>query len=109
MRQKVCLCGQGDPSSLLNTQTSFSFLFLENFLPVSIVSYVGHEPVDTGAELDDRDTFLGLGANRLVRWDQRVSKGVVQEMASPIVTYAGGKDYARNTNFSCMATSGASV
>jgi hypothetical protein len=38
---------------------------------------------------------------------QRVRDGVVQEMSSPTVQYAGGKDYARNTNFNCMATSGA--
>jgi hypothetical protein len=38
---------------------------------------------------------------------QRVREGVVQEMSSPTVQYAGGKDYARNTNFNCMATSGA--
>ena len=48
-----------------------------------------------------------MGQNRLVRWDQRAREGVVQEMSSPVVGYAGGKDYARNTNFSCMATSGA--
>lgn len=61
-----------------------------------------------GAQLDDRDTFLGVGTNRLVRWDQRAREGVVQDaMSSPsVVGYAGGKDYARNTNFSCMATSG---
>lgn len=61
-----------------------------------------------GAQLDDRDTFLGVGTNRLVRWDQRVKEGAVQDaMSSPsVVGYAGGKDYARNTNFSCMATSG---
>lgn len=62
-----------------------------------------------GAQLDDRDTFLGVGSNRLVRWDQRAREGVVQDaLSSPsVVGYAGGKDYARNTNFSCMATSGA--
>ena len=60
----------------------------------------------TGAQLDDRDTFLGVGTNRLVRWDQRAAQGVVQDMSSPTVSYAGGKDYARGTNFSCMATSG---
>ena len=32
----------------------------------------------------------------------------MQEMSSPVL-YAGGKDYARNTNFSCMATSGADL
>jgi len=41
-----------------------------------------------------------------VRWDQRAAQGVVQDMSSPTVSYAGGKDYARGTNFSCMATSG---
>uniref|UniRef100_A0A1D2AGF4 Vacuolar import/degradation Vid27 C-terminal domain-containing protein n=1 Tax=Auxenochlorella protothecoides TaxID=3075 RepID=A0A1D2AGF4_AUXPR len=62
---------------------------------------------DTKAsQLEDRQTFLGLGTNRLVRWDMRDRAGVVQEMGSPIVQYAGGKDYARNTNFTCMATSG---
>ena len=63
-------------------------------------------PRGAGAQLDERDTFLGVGTNRLVRWDQRVREGVVQDMSSPIVSYAGGKDYARGTNFSCMATSG---
>lgn len=63
---------------------------------------------NAGAQLDDRDTFLGVGSNRLVRWDQRVKEGAVQDaLSSPsVVGYAGGKDYARNTNFSCMATSG---
>jgi hypothetical protein len=34
---------------------------------------------------------------------------VLQEAgdASPIVQWTGGKDFARGTNFSCMATSGA--
>lgn len=61
----------------------------------------------TPLQLEDRQTFLGLGTNRLVRWDMRDRAGVVQEMGSPVVQYAGGKDYARNTNFTCMATSGA--
>jgi hypothetical protein len=59
------------------------------------------------AQLDDRDTFLGIGQNRLVRWDMRDPGGVVQDqMNSPTVQSVGGKDYARNTNFNCMATSG---
>ena len=33
--------------------------------------------------------------------------GIVQQSASPIVQYAGGKDYASKVNFNCMATSGA--
>lgn len=59
------------------------------------------------AQLDQRDTFLGLDRNRLCRWDMRTSQGMVQQLSSPVVDYVGGKDYARNTNFSCMATSGA--
>ena len=57
-------------------------------------------------QLEDRSTFLGLDSNRLARWDLRDPHGVVQEMASPIVSYVGGKDYARGTKFNCMATSG---
>ncbi|GAB4822475.1 hypothetical protein N2152v2_009521 [Parachlorella kessleri] len=58
------------------------------------------------AQLEERSTFLGLDSNRLARWDLRDPHGVVQEMASPIVSYVGGKDYARGTKFNCMATSG---
>lgn len=35
--------------------------------------------------------------------------GIVQQSASPIVQYAGGKDYASKVNFNCMATSGAAM
>lgn len=56
------------------------------------------------AQFEERDTFLGLDSNRLCKWDLRTSAGVVQ--TTPIVNYTGGKDYARNTNFTCMATSG---
>lgn len=61
------------------------------------------------AQLEDNvNTLLGLDANRLCRWDMRDPRGVVQEAgdASPIVQWTGGKDFARGTNFSCMATSG---
>lgn len=56
------------------------------------------------AQLENRSTFMGLAANRLVRWDMRTAGGVVQD--SPLLTYQGGKDYSRGTNFTCMATSG---
>lgn len=62
------------------------------------------------AQLEDgTNTLLGLDANRLCKWDLRDPRGVVQEAgdASPIVQWTGGKDFARGTNFSCMATSGA--
>ncbi len=61
------------------------------------------------AQLEERSTFLGLDSNRLSRWDMRDPHGVVQEMSANTLEYAGGKDYARRTNFSCMATSGASA
>lgn len=49
--------------------------------------------------MEERSTFLGLDANRLARWDLRDPHGVVQEMASPVVSYMGGKDYSRGTKF----------
>lgn len=55
------------------------------------------------AQLGHASTFLGLDSNRLCRWDQRTSEGIVEDMS---LTYAAGKDYSRGTNFTCMATSG---
>lgn len=41
----------------------------------------------------------------LCRWDMRERRGVVQESpAASALGYAGGKDYARGANFTCMAT-----
>ena len=64
-----------------------------------------------GAQLDGRSTFLGLASNRLVKWDMRTKEGIVEgssarSPASPVVEWAGGKDYARGTRFSCLATAG---
>lgn len=51
--------------------------------------------------------FLALGASRLAVWDMKTKGGVVSEqMATPVLSYAGGKDYAAGVKFSCMATSG---
>ena len=59
------------------------------------------------AQLESHNTFLSLDSNRLARWDVRDPGGIVQELASPAaLSYVGGKDYARGTKFSCMATSG---
>ena len=59
------------------------------------------------APSEDRSTFLGLDSNRLCRWDMRDPKGVVQEMSNnPVVEFLTGKDYARGTKFTCMASSG---
>uniref|UniRef100_A0A7S1T8S4 Vacuolar import/degradation Vid27 C-terminal domain-containing protein n=1 Tax=Tetraselmis chuii TaxID=63592 RepID=A0A7S1T8S4_9CHLO len=59
------------------------------------------------AQLDERDTFLGLDAARLARWDMRDPHGVVQDLSSPAVcSYKTGKDYSGRPRFSCMATSG---
>ncbi|KAA6427924.1 hypothetical protein WJX79_002136 [Trebouxia sp. C0005] len=60
-----------------------------------------------GAQLDDRDTFLGIGNKRIARWDMRAPEGVVQELSSPsVMTWDGGHDYKTNVAFNCMATSG---
>jgi len=61
---------------------------------------------DKAAQLDSRDTFLGLDNNRLCRWDMRMAGGIAQELSSPTLGWAGGKDYSRGTNFQCMATTG---
>ena len=59
------------------------------------------------AQMESHNLFLSLDANRLARWDLRDPSGIVQDMASPAtLSYVGGKDYARGTKFSCMATSG---
>jgi len=57
-------------------------------------------------QMEESNTFLGLDNNRLCRWDIRDPSGVVS--ASPLVHYdeSRGKDFARGTNFTCMATSG---
>lgn len=51
--------------------------------------------------------FLGLDTNRLAKWDMRDPHGLVSSAASPIVSYAGGKDYARGTKFRCECAEGA--
>ena len=59
------------------------------------------------AQLTTDSTFMGLDDNRLVRWDMRAREGAVGDLASPVLTYAAGKDFARGTGFTCMATTGA--
>jgi hypothetical protein len=56
------------------------------------------------AQLTDSSMLLGLDANRICKWDMRTPGGVAT-YDSPL-PYVGGKDYARGTNFTCMATSG---
>ena len=77
----------------------FSFMTDGVEIPIDDIT---HE--NKHGQLDEGSTFLGLAANRLCRWDLRDPTGVVQQ--SPCVEYQSGKDYARNTNFTCMATSG---
>jgi hypothetical protein len=77
------------------------FSFMKDGVEIPIDD-ITHE--NKHGQLDEGSTFLGLAANRLCRWDLRDPTGVVQQ--SPCVEYQGGKDYARNTNFTCMATSG---
>ncbi|KAI3429615.1 hypothetical protein D9Q98_005701 [Chlorella vulgaris] len=62
---------------------------------------------DKAAAQHDGSVFLALGASRLAVWDMKTKGGVVSEqMATPVLSYAGGKDYAAGVKFSCMATSG---
>lgn len=59
------------------------------------------------AQMDDRDTFMGIGSNRLVRWDMRAPSGIVADMGSPsVLSYKAGHDYKTKTDFQCIATSG---
>lgn len=47
-----------------------------------------------GAQLDNRDTFLGVGTNRLVRWDQvseqqiggRLGVNLVKHMTASVIS-----------------------
>jgi hypothetical protein len=77
----------------------FSFMKDGVEIPIDDITHENKQ-----GQLEEGSTFLGLAANRLCRWDLRDPTGVVQQ--SPCVEYQGGKDYARNTNFTCMATSG---
>ena len=57
-------------------------------------------------QTEDTNVFLGLDTNRLARWDMRDPHGLVSQAASPsVITYAGGKDYARGTKFRCRGSS----
>lgn len=59
------------------------------------------------AQLENHSTFLALDTNRLARWDTRDPRGLVQQASSPVLLgYVAGKDYARGTKFTCIATSG---
>lgn len=59
------------------------------------------------SQLDSGSTFLSLGANSINRWDTRTKEGLAQTLASPVaLTFEGGRDYTKNPNFTCMATSG---
>ena len=59
------------------------------------------------AQLLGVSTFMGVDDNRLCRWDMRAREGAVSDLASPVLSYAAGKDYARGTGFTVMATTGA--
>lgn len=62
-------------------------------------------PETKNAPAEDRTTFLSFDTNRICRWDTRDPSGVVQSY-SPELDYVSGKDYSKNTNFTCMATTG---
>ena len=58
------------------------------------------------AQLTTDSTFMGIDDHRLVRWDMRAREGAVADLSSPVLLYAAGKDFARGTGFTCMATTG---
>ncbi|XP_002989333.2 protein CYPRO4 [Selaginella moellendorffii] len=59
------------------------------------------------AQLDSSlSTFLGLDDNRLCRWDMRDRHGIVQDIASPVLNWNEGHQFARGTNFQCFASTG---
>jgi len=64
------------------------------------ISDIVHD--DKASGLTQAPTFLALDSNRICRFDTRTAEGVVADL-----TYDGGKDYARGTNFTCIATAGA--
>ncbi|KAH7387485.1 hypothetical protein KP509_16G025200 [Ceratopteris richardii] len=60
-----------------------------------------------GSQLDPtRSTFLGLDDNRLCRWDMRDRRGIVQQLASPVLDWTEGHQFSRGTNFQCFASTG---
>jgi len=107
--QGVRLLGEGRLGVAV-MERSFVFLGLDKYRlaaphqqhPPSLIrsnSYNPPPPPPVVWQTEDTNVFLGLDTNRLARWDMRDPHGIVSEMASPIVNYAGGKDYARGTKF----------
>jgi len=80
------------------------FSFKKDGVDLSIVDIVN----DTkAAQLSSDSTFLSLGEKSIDRWDTRVKQGLVQTLASPVTLgYEGGRSYATNPKFTCVATSG---
>lgn len=102
---------QGDPHAkgvsqldLTTGKTVANWQFEKDGTPISMLDVTN----DTkSSQLDSASsTFLGLDTNRLVRWDMRDRHGIVQEVASPVLNWTQGHQFARGTNFQCFATTG---
>ncbi|KAL2927573.1 Protein CYPRO4 [Bienertia sinuspersici] len=62
---------------------------------------------DKASQLDPSgSTFLGLDDNRLCQWDMRDRRGMVQNIASPVLHWNQGHQFSRGTNFQCFASTG---
>jgi len=74
------------------------FAFKKDDVEIPVMDIV-HD--DKAAGLQGTPTFLAIDTNRICRFDTRAASGVVADL-----TYEGGRDYSRGTNFTCIATAG---
>lgn len=77
--------------------------FMKDEVEVPMMDIV---PETKAAPAEERSTFLSFDKDRICRWDMRDPSGIVQQMETPVLDYLSGKDYAKYTNFTCMATTG---
>ena len=96
-------------SSIYNTDLETGkllneFAFKKDDTDIHVVDIVNDSK---SSQMEDHSTFLSLGEKTIDRWDTRVKGGLAQSMASPItLEYEGGRSYAKNPKFSCIATTG---
>ena len=96
-------------SSIYNTDLETGkllneFAFKKDDTDIHVVDIVNDSK---SSQMQDHSTFLSLGEKTIDRWDTRVKGGLAQSMASPItLDYEGGRSYAKNPKFSCIATTG---
>lgn len=105
--RRLGMLSPDDPNALLYAdietgQVVQEWKFEKNDVEIPMMEII---PETKNAPAEDRSSFLSLDTNRLCRWDTRDPSGIVQQYL-PKLDLLGGKDYARNTNFTCFATTG---